>query len=333
MTSKKKPKIAMVGAGACSTFLSQMLTPYFQIDCFEKSRGIGGRAAYRRYSDTNFIHGAQAFRVRDQSFFQYLNPMIEGDLLYEWVPKLISYDEFGKTFKRLWYEKRYSHCHSIAHFLKDIACFDSLYTQAKINSIAVDNRDHVVLATDDEVFKGYSFCLITAPPVQAKQLLSLNTEQEPKIKKIQSQYVSMLSLTQDNRSQWEVAYGQNMFLEKIIRMKHEQNLSNNYVVFSEILDNPNDFDKNSLRPNAYDKMKLEFFNFLKSDEDQLEHEEHHYWRYRKTMMDTDQKFYCDKSEKIYICGDSFFESNDIQAAFLSAQAVVNDLKKKGVLLV
>jgi renalase len=63
------PRIAIIGAGlagiaAARTLRASGLQPFV----FEKSRGLGGRCATKRWDDCRIDHGAQYFTLRDPSF-------------------------------------------------------------------------------------------------------------------------------------------------------------------------------------------------------------------------------------------------------------------------
>ena len=86
----KKTKILIIGAGlmglTCARALSDRgLSPVV----YEKSRGVGGRLATRRFNeDVSFDHGGQYVTAQGDNFQTYLNEAIKSGSAAEWLPNL-----------------------------------------------------------------------------------------------------------------------------------------------------------------------------------------------------------------------------------------------------
>jgi len=70
---KKIPKIVILGAGMSSIAFAKNLSNSFQVELYEKSRGVGGRLCSKKYHETRFHLGAQFCTCTDPDFQELLN--------------------------------------------------------------------------------------------------------------------------------------------------------------------------------------------------------------------------------------------------------------------
>ena len=90
--NKRQPKqttVAVVGAGlsglSCGTQLKAL---GFQVQLYEKSRGVSGRMSTRHTDDWSADHGAQYFTARDPLLIEELNKWLNADVAAIWNPRL-----------------------------------------------------------------------------------------------------------------------------------------------------------------------------------------------------------------------------------------------------
>lgn len=87
------PSVAIVGAGVSGLAAARRLAERgLAARVFEKSRGVGGRAAVRRQEDLQFDHGAQYFTVADPRFRQPLNAWLADGVAAEWRADVVVLD-------------------------------------------------------------------------------------------------------------------------------------------------------------------------------------------------------------------------------------------------
>lgn len=98
-TSSKSSRIAIIGAGLSGLTAARVLQDQgWQVQVFEKSRGVGGRMSTRRQSAARFDHGAQYFTVRSPQFRDLLRPLIAQGLVARWPEghqQIVTFDEDG----------------------------------------------------------------------------------------------------------------------------------------------------------------------------------------------------------------------------------------------
>ncbi|MGD8955941.1 MAG: FAD-dependent oxidoreductase [Chromatiaceae bacterium] len=81
--------VAIVGAGIAGLGAARSLQDQgHRVTVFEKSRGVGGRAATRRIEDISFDHGAQYFTARDSRFRHVVEAWRERGLVALWEGRL-----------------------------------------------------------------------------------------------------------------------------------------------------------------------------------------------------------------------------------------------------
>ena len=89
---KNQPKettIAIIGAGIASLSCAARLKALgFQVQLYEKSRGVSGRMSTRNNDDWSGDHGAQYFTARDPLFIDQVNEWINADVAAIWNPRL-----------------------------------------------------------------------------------------------------------------------------------------------------------------------------------------------------------------------------------------------------
>lgn len=99
---KKRPEIAVIGAGMAAMAFASRFRKLANISVFEKSRGIGGRMATRRADPFSFDHGAQYFTNRTEAFHDFLQPCLKRGIVKPWSARFATISESGdiREFKR-----------------------------------------------------------------------------------------------------------------------------------------------------------------------------------------------------------------------------------------
>ena len=85
-------RVAVVGAGVAGLRAAALLAERAEVVVFEKSRGLGGRAATRRAGAFHFDHGAQYFRARDPEFVAYVERLVAAGVVAPWKARFAEID-------------------------------------------------------------------------------------------------------------------------------------------------------------------------------------------------------------------------------------------------
>jgi renalase len=85
----KETTVAVIGAGIAGLSCAAQLTALdFDVQLFEKSRGVSGRMSTRNTDDWSADHGAQYFTARDPLFIEEVRRWIDADVAALWNPRL-----------------------------------------------------------------------------------------------------------------------------------------------------------------------------------------------------------------------------------------------------
>ena len=110
MTSKthlKQSSVAIIGAGIAGlSCANQLQNLGFEVEVYEKSRGVSGRMSTRNGDNWSADHGAQYFTARDPLFIEELNHWIENGVAALWNPRLKVFKK-GEWHESSASEKRY----------------------------------------------------------------------------------------------------------------------------------------------------------------------------------------------------------------------------------
>lgn len=85
----KETSVAIIGAGIAGLSCANQLKALgFQVQVYEKSRGVSGRMSTRKTENWSADHGAQYFTARDPLFIKELNEWLKADVAAIWNPHL-----------------------------------------------------------------------------------------------------------------------------------------------------------------------------------------------------------------------------------------------------
>ncbi|MEI8293933.1 MAG: FAD-dependent oxidoreductase [bacterium] len=160
----KTKSVAVIGAGMAGIGAARLLTEAgCRVVVFEKSRGLGGRCATKRWEGHSVDHGAQYFTMRDTDFFSAVQTACGADLLEIHAPIL---DEAGRELPR---DARFFHAQGNSRLARALA--EGLDVRTGVTIEAVHDR-----CVAGECFEAI---LSTAPWPQTVNLAGLAGSQNP----------------------------------------------------------------------------------------------------------------------------------------------------------
>jgi len=160
----EKKSLAVIGAGMAGIGAARVLADAgFRVVVFDKSRGLGGRCATKRWEGHSVDHGAQYFTMRDAEFSHTVRSVCGGDLLEIQAPIV---DEVGRELPSA---GRFSHAKGNNRLARALA--EGLDVRTGVAIEAVENR-----RVGEEEF---DFILSTAPWPQTAKLAGISSVQNP----------------------------------------------------------------------------------------------------------------------------------------------------------
>jgi len=169
-------KIAIVGAGISGVCAANLLAKQgFEVDVFEKSRGLGGRLTTKRLDWAHIDIGAQYFTARNPRFMQQVEEWQSQQAADIWDFEPYSIQD-GQLMPSKDSTKRYvgtPRMNSIVHELsRDL----TIKLGTRINTIVLDDQSstHKTWRLFDESgceYINYDWLIVSAPAQQAHYLL------------------------------------------------------------------------------------------------------------------------------------------------------------------
>lgn len=160
----EQKSVAVIGAGMAGIGAAHLLVEEgCRVVVFDKSRGLGGRCATKRWEGHSVDHGAQYFTMRDADFSQAVRLACGGDLL-EIQAAIV--DEAGRELPS---EERFFHAKGNSRLARALA--EGLDVRTGVTIEAVEDR-----RVGGEVF---DVILSTAPWPQTAKLAGISGAQNP----------------------------------------------------------------------------------------------------------------------------------------------------------
>jgi renalase len=129
----EQKSVAVIGAGMAGIGAARVLADAgFRVVVFDKSRGLGGRCATKRWEGHSVDHGAQYFTMRDTNFSQVVRLACGGDLLEIQAPIV---DEAGRELPS---EERFFHANGNSRLARALA--EGLDVRTGVAIESVENR-------------------------------------------------------------------------------------------------------------------------------------------------------------------------------------------------
>jgi predicted NAD/FAD-dependent oxidoreductase len=160
----EQKSVAVIGAGMAGIGAARLLVEEgCRVVVFDKSRGLGGRCATKRWEGHSVDHGAQYFTMRDADFSQAVRSACGEDLL-EIQAAIV--DEAGRELPS---EERFFHAKGNSRLARALA--EGLDVRTGVTIEAVEDR-----RVGGEVF---DVILSTAPWPQTAKLAGISGAQNP----------------------------------------------------------------------------------------------------------------------------------------------------------
>ncbi len=133
--------VCIVGAGISGLSAARELCGQGKkVAVLEKSRGVSGRSATRRWQQTIVDHGAQFFTVRSREFNEFVEACLEQEVCFRWSKGFHKYDgsELIAPDSSTSYP-RYACANGMSSIGKVLAGDLDIRRETKVETISIDN--------------------------------------------------------------------------------------------------------------------------------------------------------------------------------------------------
>ena len=315
----------VIGSGISGATIANLLNKKFQVNLYDKGRGPGGRASFKRVKgQIGFDHGTQYFSPKTIEFKKFANRLIKIKILKKWSGNHIFLNSKKKENKKHIKIIGKKGNNDICKFLlKKVKCF----YQSEVKKIYYKNKLWFLLFTDGKI-RTYKRVILTCPFPQLKKLSEKfinNTFIKRKLK-MDANITVMIAIKKNKKSPSSflfddpvLGWAGNENTKK--RFKSKYDLWTLQSTFKWANKNINKNKKN-LKKNS--KILIDkFFKLTKIKKTKVIYSINHGWKYSSNSKPLKIRSYWDPQKKIGVCADWFIGPR-LESGWISA----HDLFKK-----
>ena len=315
----------VIGSGISGATIANLLNKKFQVNLYDKGRGPGGRASFKRVKgQIGFDHGTQYFSPKTTEFKKFANKLIKIKVLKKWSGNHIFLNSKKKENKKHIKIIGKKGNNDICKFLlKKVKCF----YQSEVKKIYYKNKLWCLLFTDGKI-RTYKGVILTCPFPQLKKLSEKfmnNTFIKRKLK-MDANITVMIAIKKNKKSPSSflfddpvLGWAGNENTKKRFKSKYDLwTLQSTFKWANKNIDK----NKKNLKKNS--KILIDkFFKLTKIKKTKVIYSINHGWKYSSNSKPFKIRSYWDPQKKIGVCADWFIGPR-LEAGWISA----HDLFKK-----
>ena len=315
----------VIGSGISGATIANLLNKKFQVNLYDKGRGPGGRASFKRIKgQIGFDHGTQYFSPKTIEFKKFINRLIKIKILKKWTGNHIFLNskkkEDKKHIKIIGKKGNNDIC---KYLLKKVKC----YYQSELKKIYYKDKLWFLLFTDGKI-KTYKGVILTCPFPQLKKLSEKfinNTFIKRKLK-MDANITVMIAIKKNKKSPSSflfddpvLGWAGNENTKKRFKSKYDLwTLQSTFKWANKNIDK----NKKNLKKNS--KILIDkFFKLTKIKKTKVIYSINHGWKYSSNSKPLKIRSYWDPQKKIGVCADWFIGPR-LESGWISA----HDLFKK-----
>ena len=315
----------VIGSGISGATIANLLNKKFQVNLYDKGRGPGGRASFKRVKgQIGFDHGTQYFSPKTIEFKKFTNRLIKIKILKKWSGNHIFLNSKKKENKKHIKIIGKKGNNDICKFLlKKVKCF----YQSEVKKIYYKNKLWFLLFTDGKI-RTYKSVILTCPFPQLKKLSEKfinNTFIKRKLK-MDANITVMIAIKKNKKSPSSflfddpvLGWAGNENTKKRFKSKYDLwTLQSTFKWANKNIDK----NKKNLKKNS--KILIDkFFKLTKIKKTNVIYSINHGWKYSSNSKPLKIRSYWDPQKKIGVCADWFIGPR-LESGWISA----HDLFKK-----
>ena len=315
----------VIGSGISGATIANLLNKKFQVNLYDKGRGPGGRASFKRIKgQIGFDHGTQYFSPKTIEFKKFANRLIKIKILKKWSGNHIFLNSKKKENKKHIKIIGKKGNNDICKFLlKKVKCF----YQSEVKKIYYKNKLWFLLFTDGKI-RTYKGVILTCPFPQLKKLSEKfinNTFIKRKLK-MDANITVMIAIKKN-----KVSPSSFVFDDPVLGWAGNENTKKRFKSKYDLWTLQSTFkwankniDKNKKNLKKNSKILIDkFFKLTKIKKTKVIYSINHGWKYSSNSKPLKIRSYWDPQKKIGVCADWFIGPR-LESGWISA----HDLFKK-----
>ena len=315
----------VIGSGISGATIANLLSKKHSVDLFDKARGPGGRASFKRLDKLKgFDHGTQYISPKSSSFKNFVQKLIKKKVLKTWDGKHLFLNKIKKENK--------NHLNIIGklgnndiskYLLKDINC--NFKTELK----KMDYKEKKwVLTFSDGTKKIYEKLILTCPFAQLSKI-SKKFIKNPFIKKKVKMDANITVMIVTKKIKTNIS--SYLFDDKVLGWVAKENTKKRFKSSKDLWTLQSTYNwankkinKNRENKDLNSKILIEqFFKLTGIKKTKVLFSLNHGWKYSSNSKPLKIKSFWDSSINLGVCAD-WFVGPRLEAGWISA----NDLYKK-----
>lgn len=315
----------VIGAGISGATIANLLSKKHSVDLYDKGRGPGGRASYKRIKGKiGFDHGTQYFSPKSKNFKNFIKSLIKKKVLKIWRGNHVFLNQKIKENKKhIKIIGKNGNNDICKYLLKKIKC----NYQKEVKKIYYKDK-YWFLIFNDGTIRSYRNIVITCPFPQLKSLLKVHVGNNfiKKNLKMDANITVMIAIkgNKDSPSSY-------LFNDPILGWAGNENSKKRFKSRYELWTLQSTFNWankkiNLNKKNSKKNSKVlidKFFKLSKIKKTKLFYIINHGWKYSSNSKKFRIKSYWNPTKKIGICADWFIGPR-LESGWISA----HDLFKK-----
>ena len=320
-----KPRIAIVGTGMSGLACANLLKDEADVTLFEKSRGVGGRLATRTTSSYHFDHGAQYFQAVTPQFQTFLAPLIADKVVLPWEARVVALTPSACAGPTSLSSESPHYVgvpamKSIGHYLARTC--DITFSK-HITSLTQTDRGWQLCDKEGETYDGYDWVIVTAPLMQARDLLPSSFAYYSHFKRdtMTPCFCLMLGYTSELSLDFDCAHVTESDVAWISVNSHKPGRRSEYTL---IVQASHQWSQENLmlkKEAVIQHLLQETRAVVKREISHFSHVDLHLWRYANSPSKKSFTPLVDPALRLAACGD-WSLGEGVESAFLSAHQTV-----------
>jgi hypothetical protein len=315
----------VIGSGISGATIANLLSKKHSVDLFDKARGPGGRASFKRLDKLKgFDHGTQYISPKSSSFKNFVQKLIKKKVLKTWDGKHLFLNKIKKENKNhLKIIGKLGNNDISKYLLKDINC--NFKTELK----KMDYKEKKwVLTFSDGTKKIYEKLILTCPFAQLSKI-SKKFIKNPFIKKKVKMDANITVMIVTKKIKTNIS--SYLFDDKVLGWVAKENTKKRFKSSKDLWTLQSTYNwankkinKNRENKDLNSKILIEqFFKLTGIKKTKVLFSLNHGWKYSSNSKPLKIKSFWDSSINLGVCAD-WFVGPRLEAGWISA----NDLYKK-----
>ena len=315
----------VIGSGISGATIANLLSKNHSVDLFDKARGPGGRASFKRLDKVKgFDHGTQYISPKTSLFKKFVKKLIKKKILKNWEGKHLFLNQTIKKKKNhIKIIGRKGNNDIIKYLLKGVNC----HFQNELKKIDYKKKGWILTFTNGQN-KTYKKLILTCPFPQLSKLSKKfikNSFIKKKVK-MDANITVMIVIKKTNKN-----ISSYFFNDKILGWAAKENskkrFKSNYDLWT--LQSTHNWANKKINKNKESKdlnskiLISQFFKLTGIKKTKILFSNNHGWKYSSSSKPLNIKSYWNSSLNIGVCAD-WFVGHRLEAGWISA----NDLYKK-----